>query len=327
MLETSNHPCAPTLGLGRRVGAPVPRSRFWVAALFCCLVPTPRLAAERVNWLSTLNSVNLQSSGASMGSQFVFELGVFSSGFVPSKSNLGQWAAHWNAAQRVTFNPTDGRFSGLITITANPAPFSVGADAYVWGFSGGESAGEWILFRRSTWRWPQPNPLNPFPITWSAKDADQVVLGTIQSSGSPFLMQSAAVAAPPPVTTWTQWQSQFLPTASSGASAAGADPDADGMPNAMEFVFGLDPSRAGKRVAPLLEKVTVGGQDFLQLRIPRLRHRPALLDVEVSTDLVRWESGPATSIVTENSASALVVRDLTPLTAPARRFMRLKVTP
>jgi hypothetical protein len=61
------------------------------------------------------------------------------------------------------------------------------------------------------------------------------------------------------------------------------------------------------------------------ITVPRRLDRPATLTVEVSGNLVDWQSGPAHTEVLQDNEAALVVRDLTPLSpANPKRFIRLK---
>ena len=55
-----------------------------------------------------------------------------------------------------------------------------------------------------------------------------------------------------------------------------------------------------------LSLVDVGGVKYLQIRIPRRIDHPAALVVEVSADLVHWNSGAAHTAVVEDSAAAFV---------------------
>ncbi|MCX6865824.1 MAG: hypothetical protein NTV46_06305 [Verrucomicrobia bacterium] len=279
--------------------------------------------AEQIYWYSVGPASNLTSSGAAMTAGFSFELGVFKDGFVPGSANTADWAAKWVPAQRSTYNPDPElqRFDNQFTVTvANYiTPFTQDPAAYVWGFQGGVASSEWILFRHD-WTWPAPVgiPPNPNGLFWNAAHAT-AVLGTIYESGSPFLMQSAAVtnAASPP-TTWQQWQTAELAGVASGPYD---DPDHDGTNNLLEFVFGTPPKQAG---APPQTPVTlVNGH--VQITIPRRIDHPAVLTVEVSSDLTKWDAGEMFTEAISNSPAALVVRDKTPLgPAHPRRFMRLK---
>ena len=103
------------------------------------------------------------------------------------------------------------------------------------------------------------------------------------------------------------------------------DPDHDGTPNLLEFIFGTPPRLAGAPTATPVEIVTVLGQRYLQITIPRLSDRVATLNVQVSSDLTNWDAGPAFTVEVSNTPAAWVVRDLIPLDAAhPRRFMRLK---
>lgn len=288
--------------------------------LACCLLAVTPSRAELVNWYS-VKATNLTSSGAPMGADFNFELGVFKNGFVPTADNATQWAANWAPAQRATYNATLRRFDAQYNVSQNNAPFVIGADAYVWGFRGGTASSEWILFRNETWAWPAPvgMPPNPNGLYWNAADAT-AVLGNVNESGSPCLMQSATVTgAASPATTWTQWQASEL--AGTALNGPNDDPDHDGTPNQLEFVFGTPPVEAGP--PPQTPVTLVDGH--LQINIPRRIDHSATLVVEVSSDLTHWDSGPAYTEEISNTPSALVVRDRTPIDAThPRRFMRLK---
>lgn len=290
------------------------------------LFSTTSLAGS-FSWFSDPNRINLTSTGQLMHGGVRFELGVFTDGFVPSSSNTSQWAAHWVAADRTTYNAVSKRISSGLTVFDNEAPFTVGANGYVWGFSGGETAGEWILFRNTAWNWPSPNLFSPINIEWSAAQANVVILGSIHPSGSPSLMQTAAVSnSLPPTTSWAQWQTEEL----SGISQSGPseDADGDGSSNLIEYVFGTAPTTPNPPVSTPPSVLELNGSRYLQISIPRRRDHPAELVVEVSSDLLTWQSGASHTQVVGDTASALVVRDLTPLGQGAsKRFMRLRVLP
>ncbi len=300
----------------------LPAVCMWLAVLV-----QPLVAQESIIWNSEANAVNLTSGGAPMDGSFRFEIGVFADGFTPTPANMAEWSQNWHAAQRVAYDPISKRFSGSITPDHNDSPFTSGKAAYVWGFSGNSSSGEWILFRSSAWVWPEvlsiPGP--PLFSDWFAKDATPVV-GQINASGSPFLMKSAAVAGVvPPRTTWAQWQADQL----TGEPLNGptADPDRDGQSNLLEYVFGTPPRQAGAAPAMSVTLAESGGQKFLQISIPRRIEHPATLAVEVSSDLALWQSGSSHTEVLADTPAALVVRDKTPLGAPAaKRFMRLRAS-
>lgn len=257
-----------------------------------------------------------------MDGGFRFQLGVFQGTFVPIAGNMNLWAQNWVAARNLPYLESSKSYSDNFPGFSLPPHITAGKATYVWGFKGDPSSSEWILFRNSSWNWPGFN-IDPPPILrWQAKDAAPI-LGQINSNGIPYLMRSAAVSnVAPPKITWDQW----VVTDLAGVSENGTndDPDADGTPNILEFIFGSSPKTAN---APTATPVSlVGGH--LVITIPRRIDRPATLVVEVSGDLVTWNSGPPHTEVLSSGLATLVVRDLTPMSAgSSKRFMRVKVTP
>ncbi len=289
-----------------------PPQRFLIAALLAAGIAH----GETINWYCTPQT-NRTSSGAAMDSGFQYQLGVFTGGFVPTAANASQWAASWASAQSTSYNATTRAFDDNFTVTGNTAPFTVGAKAYVWGRRTGTASDEWILFRDVSWTWPAPNPMNPFPLDWNAASVNEVVLGTINANGIPYLMKSEAVYS------YNQWRDNQL--AGEPLNGANHDPDRDGVSNLLEFVFGSLPTQPGTPPLTATSFVDVSGQGYLQISIPRLRNRLAKLTVEVSADLSHWDSGGSFTAVVADSATTLVVRDKTAaVPGAARRFMRVK---
>jgi large repetitive protein len=137
----------------------------------------------------------------------------------------------------------------------------------------------------------------------------------------PFIAQQQAGGA----STWAQWQAEQL--AGVALNGPADDPDGDGTPNLLEFVFGTPPLQAGPPPATPPNIVTLAGQRYLQITIARRSEHPATLSVEVSSDLTTWNAGPGVTTVVSDTPAALVVRDLTPLDAATpHRFMRLRAT-
>jgi len=272
-------------------------------------------------WTSSANAVNRTSTNALMDGGFRFQLGVFQSGFVPTAANTSLWAQNWVSARHVAYLDSSKSYSDNFVGFVTPPNFMAGRATYVWGFKGNAAVGEWILFRASSWTWPAFNTDPPPQLRWSASAATPI-LGQINSSGSPFLMKSAAVSnVAPPTTTWSQWVNSDL--AGSAESGPDEDPDSDGVPNLLEFVFGTSPTVAN---APVATPVSlVGGH--LVITIPRRIDRPATVQVEVSSDMVTWNSGSSHTEVISDGLDSLVVRDLTPYNpASPQRFMRVRVS-
>ncbi|MCW1885554.1 hypothetical protein OKA04_12515 [Luteolibacter flavescens] len=276
--------------------------------------------ARTIQWFSDAQNVNVDSGGAPMDGGYRFELGVFAAGFTPTTANTAQWAANWSAAQRLIYNPVTQRFTGQYTVTSNVAPFTVGANAWVWGF-GGRAGNEWLLFRAPSWTWPAPDSTNPSALSWNAKNATQVVAGSIQSSGSPSLMRTVAVTnGAAPSTTYARWRDEEL----NGVVLGGAEDDADGdgIPNVMEFVFGTRPMTPDT-LPPVTTSLGAGG--VIQLSIPRRLDRLANLSIQSSPNLQTWGSASAEATLVSNGSAAWVVSF--PISSSGRRFFRVVATP
>lgn len=303
-------------------------SRLRKAAMFVAVLYTGTVQAQTIFWSSPANAVNLTSSGSAMNQDFRFELGVFTGSFVPTAQNKADWAVNWNPIERAIYNSSTKRYVSAHTPDSNAAPFTINKPVYVWGFSGDAVAGEWILFRASTWLFPDANPPVPPPANtyeWFA-DALSVtaIAGSIERSGSPFLMRSESVTGVvPPTTTWSQWRAEKL--AGTQLDGPGDDPDGDGVPNVLEFGFGLNPLQHGALPAMPLTLERVNGHDFMQIRIPRRKDHAAIYSVQVSSNLVTWNEGGAHVEIIADDAAAWIVRDKTPYSSA--RFMRLKATP
>lgn len=107
-------------------------------------------------------------------------------------------------------------------------------------------------------------------------------------------------------------------------SAPGADPDADGFTNLMEYALGGNPLVAESTIQPAV------GMDngFLTLRFQRVAD-PSLLyqviaDSDPGTNPATWEI-IWSSTGTANIGGAVIVSDKPPDPSPIRRFLRLRV--
>lgn len=247
--------------------------RHFIQGLLCVLFFATVVEGRTIRWFSDPQAINLSGSGTAMDGGFRFELGAFANGFVPSAANTSQWAAHWVPAQRVVYNPANKVFTGQHAVISNAAPFSVNAAAYVWGF-GGRAGDQWILFRDTTWLWPETDTTNPVALNWNAKNATQVIVGTIHGTGTPFLMKSAAVQESlPPPTSYPRWREEEL--AGIALNAPEDDADGDGIENVLEFAFGTDPKMPDQLPGITTAQVEAGGLPHIQLTIPRRMDRVA----------------------------------------------------
>ncbi|MCX6873272.1 MAG: hypothetical protein NTW21_05610, partial [Verrucomicrobia bacterium] len=112
-----------------------------------------------------------------------------------------------------------------------------------------------------------------------------------------------------------------------GQTALTDDPDGDGIDNLMEYALaGGDPDSSDCGILPVVSLMTDGNQDYLAITV---RKNPAAIGitclVEVSGDLVNWNTGSGHTVVVSETADTLIVRDNTPIDGATSHFLRLKV--
>ncbi|MEX2380873.1 MAG: hypothetical protein WD490_00670 [Opitutales bacterium] len=113
-------------------------------------------------------------------------------------------------------------------------------------------------------------------------------------------------------------------------SGPSGDPDRDGIPNLMEYAVGLNPLFPSREGLPENGTKTMDGEEFLTLTFSRSK---AATDIdyipEVSSDLVRWDSGEAAVEVLDRldhgDFETVTVRDRKPIRENRQRFIRLRV--
>lgn len=285
------------------------RASCWVAAVLL-VAPTH---AERIRYFCDPGSTNRISGGVAMDAGFQFELGVFDSGFTPTLSNRHDWLNHWNAAQGASYDPGNSRFTDELEIFDNDAPFVIGAPGWVFGRKTTATGSEWILFRSSSWSWPEVFPFSPEALQWDAADADTVLAGQVNGGGAPFLMESERIWS------FVQWQAGEL--AGEPLDGAGDDPDLDGVANVVEFFSGTDPLSAASAPVATLDFAGPGGP-FLRASYPMDPGSLVVATVEASSELSSWDTA---GVMLFFGASDLVATDSVSVFAASRRFLRLRV--
>lgn len=296
--------------------------RILIAGLVFAVLPAFPLEGGQVDWSSSAFSTHIQSDGTPLDATFIFELGAFADGFVPTAENTALWADYWRVAQRSTYNEANQLFAGSYVVETNASPFGTDAQGYIWGLSAAHP-GQWVLMTNPAWTWPAAGGANP-PVVWTVRNSQIHILGEVDVTGDPFFLKMAGVdpTTPIPWVTGQDWREARFTAAqiAEGSADWTADPDGDGRTNLVEMGAGGDPLTADKAASLT---VSVTSQNTLELTVTKVPNH--LLDyfVEVSGDLVNWSHDPSDVDVVTDSASRLIVRDRTRLTGLQRRFIRL----
>jgi hypothetical protein len=127
-------------------------------------VAASRIHAQTLNWGNEVFGDLTDSEGAALDNTFVFELGSFVGGFVPTSSNLEQWVLNWEVFDRAAYQENLGYFTSTVYVnndvtTSNPTASTMsfaGLDAYIWIRNQDDPAegAEWLLTRAADWTFP-----------------------------------------------------------------------------------------------------------------------------------------------------------------------------
>lgn len=133
-----------------------------------------------------------------------------------------------------------------------------------------------------------------------------------------------------PLRPWEHWIStNWLPATASSTNGPAADPDGDGIPNALEYALGLDPNVASTAGLPTFSFVTDAGQLYGALTFTRVK---AATDIDylpsVRNELTGGAWTPLTNVVSvtdHGETETVTVRDTLPREATTNRFYQLRV--
>ncbi len=101
----------------------------------------------------------------------------------------------------------------------------------------------------------------------------------------------------------------------------------DRLPNLVKYALGLaaDQSATPAQI-PAGSMTPVTDKNYLTLTVPRrMRRSDVSYTVQVSSDLQTWNSGSGHTVIVEDTATSLVVRDAVASSGNTKRFIRLAV--
>ena len=281
--------------------------RLFFAVLVCLSGAFTVAYSSQINWRSQIAATNLTSDGTTaMGASFVFELGSFANGFLPTGDNVSEWQSRWQALDTTQYNPATRFFSSSILLTTNASPFALGTSGYIWGRNKNQGPdNEWILMRSVRWRWPVANNGVAFPVEWYVDEATVGILGEV--NGTNFQMKSARVETGAANAADAWLAAHFTPAqlADSAISGWNADPDKDGCHNLLEFTTGGNPLQVDSEVSSVRWKQTTPGVSGFTLELPVTPAARDLVVVKIqfAKALSVWLTLPAQETPGENSVS------------------------
>ncbi|HSI20187.1 MAG TPA: PEP-CTERM sorting domain-containing protein [Verrucomicrobiae bacterium] len=180
-------------------------------ALVFVLATVSAFAQQSINFGSPVPAAGTYSTSGVWNTSggFVFELGVFNSGFTPTAGNVNEWAANWSVANQGGPTGTatwiddggDTGFTGSGRITVLSAPFTGNTQMYLWGYDS-KAAGsrQWILLSNTAWL-VSTDISAPVSSNFTVNGSTSAVLGGVSNAGA--TLQSALVnvsAVPEPAT-------------------------------------------------------------------------------------------------------------------------------
>jgi len=146
-------------------------------------------------------------------------------------------------------------------------------------------------------------------------------------AGSPG---TTTVTVTMPYAAWKTAHFTSAELADSTISGDMADPDHDGIPNLLEYAFGLDPKAPDTANLPSVAVQNVGGTNYLTVTFRRVPSASDLSYTPQSGGAVgTWNGAPVlvgTPVNNPDGTQTVTYRDSVSSTGVSRRFMRVQVT-
>lgn len=249
-------------------------ARFILATFF--LIPLSNATCGVVYWGSEAFADHRDSKGTPWTTEFSLTLGVFRIGFLPSQDNQEHWLENFHPLSTAIFDPEENRYAGTADLTQSlPAGFS--DTVHIWAKNRDliTSGPEWLLLTSPTWKWTDaPATRLALPDTWITSQSSTWILGSPTST----------VPVRPTVIAPQTWLANHFPEHPENADPL-VDPDQDGIPNAIEYLLGTNPSVPNSAD----HKITLS-ENHISVRLDRNPYAKSIFDLETSTNLIDWKT-------------------------------------
>ena len=131
-----------------------------------------------------------------------------------------------------------------------------------------------------------------------------------------------------PISAWRAANFSAAELGNAAISGDLADPDGDGLVNLVEYALRLQPRAVDTGGLPSVARESDGRLSLTYTR--NLGATDVQVNVEVSTDLVTWNSGPDYTAVVQtidgSGVQTVKVVSLVPVASSPQQFLRVKVT-
>lgn len=132
-----------------------------------------------------------------------------------------------------------------------------------------------------------------------------------------------------PLRPWENWIStNWLPATASSTNGPAADPDGDGIPNALEYALGLNPNLASASGLPTFSLVSTNSETYGAVTFTRVKAAPDIsYEPAVRSDLTSGDWVTLTNVVSviDHAATETVtLRDFAPAATNVSRFFQFR---
>lgn len=142
------------------------------------------IEAQTLNWGNDVFGDLSDSQGNTIDDTFLFELGSFTTGFVPTEENVDHWVENWRIFDQAAYNKDIEYFTSTVYVqndvtSSNPTASAMsfaGLSAYIWIRNSDDpvEGTEWLLTRADNWTFPLVGGdcCNTDVVEWSVSDLD-----------------------------------------------------------------------------------------------------------------------------------------------------------